>query len=66
VAGAGESGHVDADLCDQLLGAAPFDPRDRDQGGHLRLERGDHPVDLGGKVEDDLVEEVELGQDLTD
>jgi hypothetical protein len=41
-------------------------PGDRDQCGHLRLERGDHPVDLGRQVEDDLVEEVELGEDLTD
>jgi hypothetical protein len=54
-----EAGHVDADLGDERLGAAPVDARDRVQEGDLCAEGLNQPIDLGRQAPDCLVEVVE-------
>jgi hypothetical protein len=47
-------------------GGSLFDAGDRHQRVALEGERGDPLLDLGGEAVDGFVEEVDMGEDLSD
>ncbi len=61
--GAREHRHVDADLGDDALGAAPLNARDAAQQLNGFFERGDLFSDRFGEAGDLFVEDVDMGED---